>query len=68
LLREQRIRIFAVDGGPERGQFHHKRILAAVERRDPDAARELMRDHLRQVGEDSQDSSSSETASSNPAS
>ena len=68
LLREQRMRIFAVDGGPERGQFHHKRILAAVERRDPDAARELMRDHLRQVGEDSQDSSSSDTASSSPAS
>src|ERR1700677_4168834 len=26
LLREQRSRIFNVDGGPERGQFHHKRI------------------------------------------
>lgn len=68
LLREQRMRIFAVDGGPERGQFHHKRILAAVERRDADAARELMRDHLRQVGEDSQDSSSNEPASASPAS
>lgn len=68
LLREQRMRIFAVDGGPERGQFHHKRILAAVERRDPDAARELMRDHLRQVGEDSQDSSAGETTTSGPAS
>lgn len=68
LLREQRMRIFAVDGGPERGQFHHKRILAAVERRDADAARELMRDHLRQVGEDSQDSSSNETNSAGPAS
>lgn len=30
LLREQRSRIFTMDGGPERGQFHHKRILAAV--------------------------------------
>lgn len=67
LLREQRMRIFAVNGGPERGQFHHKRILAAVERRDPDAARELMRDHLRQVGEDSQDTSA-DTTPSNPAS
>ena len=27
LLREQRIRIFQVEGGPSRGQFHHKRIL-----------------------------------------
>ena len=32
LLREQRIRIFTVDGGPQRGQFHHKRILEAIER------------------------------------
>jgi GntR family transcriptional repressor for pyruvate dehydrogenase complex len=38
LLREQRLRIFRVDGGPERGQFHHKRILDAIERRNPEAA------------------------------
>ena len=49
LLREQRSRIFNVDGGPERGQFHHKRILAAIEQRDPEAARESMRAHLNQV-------------------
>ncbi|HXA65142.1 MAG TPA: FadR/GntR family transcriptional regulator [Bryobacteraceae bacterium] len=49
LLREQRIRTFDVDGGPERGQFHHKRILSAVERRDSEAAREAMRAHLNQV-------------------
>ena len=53
LLRELRLRIFRVDGGPERGQFHHKRILEAIERRSPQAARELMRAHLRQVHEDS---------------
>ncbi|HLB90761.1 MAG TPA: FadR/GntR family transcriptional regulator [Terriglobales bacterium] len=53
LLREQRSRIFRVDGGPERGQFHHKQILAAIERRNPEAAREAMRAHLRQVLEDS---------------
>ena len=52
LLREQRGRIFSVDGGPGRGQFHHKRILQAVERRDPDAAREAMRAHQVQVRED----------------
>src|SRR5258706_5726141 len=49
LLREQRSRIFNVKGGPERGQFHHKRILAAVEERDSEAAREAMRAHLQQV-------------------
>jgi GntR family transcriptional repressor for pyruvate dehydrogenase complex len=49
LLREQRSRIFKVDGGPERGQFHHKRILAAVENRNAEAAREAMRAHLQQV-------------------
>src|SRR6202047_3055584 len=53
LLREQRSRIFSVKGGPERGQLHHKRILAAVEQRDSEAAREAMRAHLQQVLEDS---------------
>ena len=53
LLREQRSRIFDVEGGPGRGQFHHKRILAAIEHRDSDAAREAMRAHLEQVREDS---------------
>jgi GntR family transcriptional repressor for pyruvate dehydrogenase complex len=53
LLREQRMRIFYVDGGPERGQVHHKRILDAVERRDSREAREAMQAHLRQVREDS---------------
>src|SRR5258707_7229091 len=49
LLREQRSRIFDVDGGPQREQFHHKRILTAIERRDSEAAREAMRSHLNQV-------------------
>ena len=53
LLREQRSRIFNVDGGPERGQYHHKRILAAIEQRDSEAAREAMRAHLQQVLADS---------------
>jgi GntR family transcriptional repressor for pyruvate dehydrogenase complex len=53
VLREQRSSIFGVEGGPERGQFHHKRILDAIERRDPELAREAMRNHLRQVREDS---------------
>jgi GntR family transcriptional repressor for pyruvate dehydrogenase complex len=37
----------------ERGQFHHKRILAAIEEHDPKAARKAMRTHLKQVLEDS---------------
>jgi DNA-binding FadR family transcriptional regulator len=53
VLREQRMQIFKVDGGPERGQYHHKRILDAIQHRDPQGAREAMRAHLRQVREDS---------------
>jgi GntR family transcriptional repressor for pyruvate dehydrogenase complex len=53
LLREQRMGIFQVDGGPERGQYHHKKILEAVEHRDPAGAREAMKAHMRQVREDS---------------
>ena len=63
ILREQRIRIFSVDGGPERGQFHHKRILAATEAHDPERARAAMRDHLGQVREDSGNSSREENPS-----
>jgi len=53
LLREQRIKIFNVEGGPQRGQVHHKRILEAMERRDAEMARTAMRAHLEQVREDS---------------
>jgi GntR family transcriptional repressor for pyruvate dehydrogenase complex len=53
LLREQRIKIFNVEGGPQRGQIHHKRILEAMERRDAEMARNAMRAHLEQVREDS---------------
>jgi GntR family transcriptional regulator, transcriptional repressor for pyruvate dehydrogenase complex len=52
LLSEQRKQIFDVEGGPQRGQIHHKRILESVIRRDPQAARDAMRSHLRQVRED----------------
>ena len=63
LLREQRMRIFYAEGGPERGQFHHKRILEAVEQRDPERAREAMRAYLHQVREDSRTSSTGDAAS-----
>ena len=56
LLREQRLRIFRVEGGPDRGQQHHRRILEAIQRRDPQAARAAMQSHLAQVREDSRNS------------
>jgi len=52
LLSEQRKQIFEVEGGPQRGQIHHKRILESVIRRDPAAARAAMGSHLLQVRED----------------
>lgn len=53
VLREQRLGIFGVTGGPERGQVHHKLILEAMEQRDAAKAREAMRAHLLQVRQDS---------------
>jgi GntR family transcriptional repressor for pyruvate dehydrogenase complex len=53
LLREQRKRIFLVEGGPERGQYHHKQILAAIRRGDATAASQAMCAHLEQVRQDS---------------
>jgi GntR family transcriptional repressor for pyruvate dehydrogenase complex len=55
LLREQRMRTYYTEGGPERGQYHHKRILEAVEHRDAQGARDAMRAHLRQVRDDSRE-------------
>jgi GntR family transcriptional repressor for pyruvate dehydrogenase complex len=52
VLREQRVKIFNVAGGAQRGQFHHKRILEAVEAQDGSAARAAMQEHLEQVRED----------------
>jgi GntR family transcriptional repressor for pyruvate dehydrogenase complex len=62
LLREQRIKIFNVEGGPQRGQIHHKRILEAIERRDSEMARSAMRAHLEQVRQDSQVSPGSKSS------
>jgi GntR family transcriptional repressor for pyruvate dehydrogenase complex len=53
LLREQRLRIFRIPGGPECGQHHHMRILEAIQRHDPQEARAAMQAHLSQVREDS---------------
>ena len=56
LLREQRKRIALVEGGLIRGQSHHKKILDAVMRHDPKAARLAMQQHLEQVRKDSETS------------
>jgi GntR family transcriptional regulator, transcriptional repressor for pyruvate dehydrogenase complex len=53
VLRKQRLGIFSVAGGPERGQVHHKLILEAIEKRSASSARKAMRAHLQQVNQDS---------------
>ncbi len=49
LLSVQRKQIFDTEGGPQRGQVHHKNILDCVIRHDVESARTAMRAHLRQV-------------------
>ncbi len=63
LLREQRLRISRVQGGPERGQQYHRSILEAIERHDAQGARAAMQAHLWQVREDSRNSPGDQTAS-----
>ena len=53
MLREQRLRIFQIGGGPQRGQYHHRQILEAIQRCDAQGARAAMQAHLSQVREDS---------------
>jgi len=62
LLREQRLRIFRIPGGPECGQHHHTRILEAIQRHDPQEARAAMQAHLSQVREDSSKSQGNQTS------
>jgi len=52
VLREQRLGIFRVPGGPTRGQIHHKLILKAIERRNPAQARKAMIAHMQQIRKD----------------
>lgn len=63
LLREQRLRISRVEGGPARGQQYHRSILEAIERHDAQGARAAMQAHLWQVREDSRNSPGDQTAS-----
>jgi GntR family transcriptional repressor for pyruvate dehydrogenase complex len=69
LLREQRLGTFETPGGPQRGQYYHRRILAAMEARSPEQARSEMRAHLQQVRDDSRlPSGAEERVVSRPAS
>ena len=52
VLREERLGVFRVQGGPTRGQIHHKLILKAIERRNPAKARKAMIAHMQQIHED----------------
>lgn len=52
VLREERLGVFRVRGGPTRGQLHHKLILKAIERRNPAKARQAMIAHMRQIHDD----------------
>ncbi len=61
LLREQRKRTGLTKGGLQRGQIHHKKILDAINRRDSQAARQAMQDHLKQVRKDSKNTKASST-------
>ena len=53
VLRELRRLTSQTPGGLERAQYHHKRILEAVEHRDANKARECMHNHMQQVHDDS---------------
>jgi GntR family transcriptional repressor for pyruvate dehydrogenase complex len=52
VLREERLGVFRVPGGPMRGQVHHKLILKAIEQRNPAKARKAMIAHMHQIRED----------------
>jgi GntR family transcriptional repressor for pyruvate dehydrogenase complex len=52
VLRVQRMGVFFVSGGPQRGQMHHKLILKAIEQRNPAKARKAMHAHMQQIHDD----------------
>ena len=55
LLTQQRRKIFLVNGGAQRGQVHHKKILDAIQEHKKENARLEMILHLAQVRQDSSD-------------
>lgn len=66
LLYEQRKYIFLNTRGATRGQYHHKRILAAIKERNAQAAREAMRAHMEQIRNDSSKNTNSNSKNKNP--
>lgn len=52
LTQKERHLSFASPGATERGCYHHRRILEAVQNRDPQRARATMQDHLKQIRDD----------------
>jgi GntR family transcriptional regulator, transcriptional repressor for pyruvate dehydrogenase complex len=52
LVRETRRLVIGVGGSQTRGQYYHRRLLDAVERRDAAAARKTMGEHLNQFDAD----------------
>lgn len=53
-LREQRFRSAKVKGALHRGQPNHKAVLAAIENRDAEGARNIMITHMEQVRKDTE--------------
>ena len=66
LLSDQRKMVFAVPGGPERGQTHHRHVLNAIVMKDSEAARERMRAHLDQVRDDTRSAILGDTSKQAP--
>jgi GntR family transcriptional regulator, transcriptional repressor for pyruvate dehydrogenase complex len=51
LLRDTRERSLQLEGRPQKSLAGHRRILAAIKRRDPEAAKAAMRRHIEDVEE-----------------
>jgi GntR family transcriptional regulator, transcriptional repressor for pyruvate dehydrogenase complex len=51
LLRDTRQRSLQVEGRPQKSIAGHRKILAAIKRRDPEAAKSAMRRHIEDVEE-----------------
>jgi len=51
LLRDTRERSLQVEGRPQKSLAGHRRILAAIKRRDAEAAKAAMRRHIEDVEE-----------------
>jgi GntR family transcriptional repressor for pyruvate dehydrogenase complex len=51
LLRDTRERTLQIEGRPEKSLAGHRRILAAIKRRDAESAKSAMRRHVEDVEE-----------------